>query len=213
MRASDQALLDAIAPGRRNVWDRVLAADAVYVDENGTVYSRGDYLKALTPLPPNVSGSIAIADYQVRFDGDTALVIHKDDERENYHGIALRAAYLMTEAWLCRNGEWKLSLVHVYVEPKDPPAVPLSNAVLDSVAGRYSAAPDLVATVKRSGTALIFARPGRPDQTLLAETANVLFIPGQPREKWIVVRDATGAVTSLISRREGEDIVWKRMGG
>ncbi len=35
LRAKDQALLDALAPGDRKVWEDALARDAVYVDENG----------------------------------------------------------------------------------------------------------------------------------------------------------------------------------
>ena len=37
LRAKDQALLDAIAPGNRKVWEDALATDAVYVDENGEI--------------------------------------------------------------------------------------------------------------------------------------------------------------------------------
>ena len=52
LRADDQALLDAIAPGDKAVWERLLAQDAVYVDENGAVMHRAQFLAALKPLPP-----------------------------------------------------------------------------------------------------------------------------------------------------------------
>jgi len=36
-------------------------------------------------------------------------VIHRDDEREDYHGIPLRAEYLMTETWIKERGQkWRL---------------------------------------------------------------------------------------------------------
>ena len=47
LRAKDQALLDAIAPGDRKVWDEALSADAVYVDENGVIMDRTEFLKEL----------------------------------------------------------------------------------------------------------------------------------------------------------------------
>jgi len=56
LRAADQALLDAIAPGDRAVWERLLAKDAVYVDENGAVLRRDQFLAALKPLPAGSSG-------------------------------------------------------------------------------------------------------------------------------------------------------------
>src|SRR6516225_5075225 len=89
LRAKDQALLDAIAPGDKKVWDQVLSADAVYVDENGTIIERAEFLKQLEPLPAGASGDLKIVEYSARVDGDLALVIHTDDEQENYHGQKL----------------------------------------------------------------------------------------------------------------------------
>jgi hypothetical protein len=211
LRATDQALLDAFAPGDRADWEHVLTPDAVYVDENGAILPRADFLKSVVPLPPNTSGHLSIIDYRVRFEGNSALVIHRDDERENYHGIALRAGYLTTETWACRGGAWKLALIHTYVEAKDPPAIAMPQEALRDYVGRYRAAPDLVVTVRRAGDHLELDRHGRPPQVLLAETAEVLFVPGQPRIKRIFVRDAKGRVTKFVDRREGEDIVWKRL--
>jgi ketosteroid isomerase-like protein len=74
-RQRDQALLDAFAPGDVKVWDAALAADAVYVDENGTVMNRADFLKQLMPLPAGVSGTIAISAYSAHETGDVVTVL------------------------------------------------------------------------------------------------------------------------------------------
>jgi hypothetical protein len=211
LRAKDQALLDAIAPGNRKLWDATLTGDAVYVDENGAILPRQKFLDSLTPLGPNISGSLVIVSYQVTHEGDTALVIHKDDERENYHGIWLRAGYLTTETWLCRAGEWKLAMIHTYAEAKDPPAVPLAADKLTQYVGTYRAAPDLIWNIHLDGDHLVAGREGKPAHPLLMEAPDIFFVPGQPREKQIFQRDSEGRVTSVIWRREGEDIVWKRM--
>jgi hypothetical protein len=52
------------------------------------------------------------------------------DKVADYVG-SLRAAYLMTEAWLCRQGEWMLAMIYAYVQVKDPPslAVPVAKRV------------------------------------------------------------------------------------
>jgi hypothetical protein len=103
LRAQDQALMDAIAPGDRKVWDRALAADAVYVDENGAVINRSEFLRQLEPLPAGTSGSIQITTYEAHISGDMATVVHTDDEQENYHGQMLHARYLTTETWAPRS--------------------------------------------------------------------------------------------------------------
>jgi hypothetical protein len=69
LRQLDQALLDAIAPGNVALWKRALAPDAIYVDENGAILHRAEFLAQLKPLPAGVSGQIRIVDYQAHFTG------------------------------------------------------------------------------------------------------------------------------------------------
>ena len=210
LRADDQALLDAIAPGDKAVWDRLLATDAIYVDENGAVMDREQFLAALKPLPAGSSGHIAIVDYQAHVHGQVALVVHKDDERENYHGIPLRADYLMTETWVKEGGNWRLALVHVYVVAKDPPAIKTPPNLLAEYEGRYRAAPDLSYVIRREGDHLIGERQGLPSVTLSQESADVFFVPGHPRDRKIFRRDAGNKIVDFVDRREGEDLVFVR---
>jgi uncharacterized protein DUF4440 len=210
LRAKDQALLDAIAPGDRKVWDDVLASNAVYVDENGAVMNRAEYLKQLEPLPPGASGTLRIASYSASFSGDLATVIHTDDEQENYYGQIFHAQYLMTETWRHDSGDWKLYLVHVYAVQKDPPAISLPSESMAEYAGRYSGGSDLNYVVEWDGKQLKGGRLGKTSSPLQVEVRDVLFIPGQPRVRKIFQRNSSGQITGFVDRREGEDLVWKR---
>jgi Domain of unknown function (DUF4440)/Domain of unknown function (DUF3471) len=210
LRANDQALLDAIAPGDRAVWERLLAKDAVYVDENGAVMRREEFLAALNPLPAGSSGHIAIVNYEAAIRGNVALVIHRDDERENYHGIALRADYLMTETWLKEGAEWRLALVHAYVVAKDPPALKTPAKMLAQYEGRYRVAPDLAYTIRRDGDHLVASREGGSSATLAQESTDVFFVTGRPRERKIFRRDDHHRIIDFVDRREGEDLVFVR---
>jgi len=211
LRAQDQALLDAIAPGDRKVWDRALAADAVYVDENGAVISRSEFLKQLEPLPAGASGSIQITSYSAHISGDMAAVVHTDDEQENYHGQMLHARYLTTETWRREAGEWKLHLVHTYAMLKDPPAISLPAEALQQYAGRYVAG-DLVYLIQWDGKELVGGREAGPMKPLKVEVRDVLFIAGQPRVRKIFQRDEAGSIAGFVDRREGRDLVWRRAG-
>jgi hypothetical protein len=212
LRSKDQALLDAIAPGDRKVWDAALASDAVYVDENGVTLDRAEFLKQLDPLPPGASGSLRIASYSARLSGDLATVIHTDDETENYHGQMLKARYLMTETWRRESGEWKLHMVHAYAVLKDPPAVTLAANELQQYAGGYSGGADLEYVIQWDGKELLGGRVGRSLTPLQVELRDVLFVSGQPRTRKIFQRDGKGLVTGFVDRREGEDLVFKRSG-
>ncbi len=212
LRSKDQALLDAIAPGDRKVWDAALASDALYVDENGVTMDRAEFLKQLDPLPAGASGSLHIASYTAHVSGDLATVIHTDDETENYHGQMLKARYLMTETWRRESGEWKLHMVHAYAVVKDPPAVTLAASELQEYAGNYSGGADLEYVIQWDGKQLLGGRAGRSLTPLQVEVRDVLFVAGQPRTRKIFQRDAKGAVTGFVDRREGEDLVFKRSG-
>jgi hypothetical protein len=211
LRAKDQALLDAIAPGDKAVWERALSADAIYVDETGAITRRAEFLKQLNPLPDGSTGQLKIVDYQVELDGEVALVIHRDDERETYHGQHLKAGYLMTETWLRRADGWKLAMVHAYVINNDPPAQAAAAAALDVYVGRYGASADLIYVIKRDGDHLIGGVEGKASHPVLVESGDVLFVPGQPRSRKIFQRDGAGHVTGFLDRREGGDLVWARL--
>jgi hypothetical protein len=210
-RLRDQQLLDAIAPGDVKVWDAALGLDAVYVDENGEIIHRADFLKQLQPLPPGVSGKITISAYTAQQSGEVVTVVHTDDEEETYHGQHLRAQYLMTETWQRQDGIWKLLLVHAYSVLKEPKSVLLLASDLDAYVGRYAAAPGLIYTIKRETDHLTAEREGRPGVVLKAEVRDVFFVSGQLRTRKIFERDSTGCVTGFVDRREGSDLVWRRL--
>jgi hypothetical protein len=55
-----QELLDAVAPGRVEVWQRLLHPDAIYVSENGEVIRKRELLEQITPKPAGMSGSLTV---------------------------------------------------------------------------------------------------------------------------------------------------------
>ena len=207
----DQALLDAVAPGDVTVWDAVLAPEAVYVDEEGNIMKRADFLKELKPLPAGVTGNIRISSYSALENGDVVTVVHTDDESEIYHGQHLAARYLTTETWQRQNGAWKLLLVHVYSFLNEPKTITLSSGELDAYVGRYSAAPELTYTIRRDGDHLVGEREGRPAATLKPELHDVFFMSGQLRTRKVFERDDAGRIVGFVDRRDGTDLVWKKI--
>jgi ketosteroid isomerase-like protein len=212
LHEKDQALMDAVTAGDPKVWDAALAQDAIYLDEAGEINSRADLLKQIQPLPPGVSGNIKVSDYKMTLHGDTATVFHADNEEENYHGQQLHARYLTTETWQKTNGDWKLLMAHVYAVLHEPPARKLSPQELDSYVGRYSAG-DLVYVIARDGDHLVGGREGKPTSPLNAELHDVLFVSSQLRIRKIFQRDSDGAIAGFVDRREGVDVVWKKVKG
>src|SRR5437763_1676323 len=108
LRAHTQALLDAVTAGDPHIWDRYLDPQIIYISEAGEIETKAQLLAEVTPLPAGISGSIAIGKFEVRQHGDTAVVLHVDEEDESYFGHKLHAQYLNVATWRFTNGDWTL---------------------------------------------------------------------------------------------------------
>jgi hypothetical protein len=211
LRAQTQALLDAIAVGDKAVWDRLLDPTMVYVSEAGTIQTKAALLAELAPLPPGLAGSIAIASFDVRLHGDTAVVVHRNHESLRYHGHPLASDWLTTHVWRRGAEGWRLIAAHVHAALVDPPAVALPPAQLDEYVGRYRLTDAITYEIRRDGDGLVGQRSDRPPQVLSAEARDVFFVAGQPRSRKVFQRDAAGRITGFADRREGHDIPWGRL--
>jgi hypothetical protein len=204
-------MLAAIAPGKWEVWDRHLDESMLYTDENGKTLTKADLHKEFTPLPPGFSGYLEIAHLQARVSGDTAIVVHEDLEHETVFGQKLEARYLTTNTFLRRGGRWRLVAAQVHAILADPPVGRSDARTLDACVGVYELSPTVRYAVTREGDRLFGQRSGRPRQELRPETDGVFFIAGAPRSRKIFPRGPGGEVVAMLDRRDGRDLVWKRL--
>lgn len=205
LRRLTQEQLDAIAPGRVEVWKRNLHENFTHVDENNDVRTKDEILEELTPLPAGLTGKLEIAKFQVKVTGNVAIATHEDLEHLDYHGQMLVSRWRSTDTWLKTGDGWKLLAQQTMALLEDPPAVQLSNEQLCSYAGTYRLTAEITETLRCEGGKLVGNR------TYSAEIADVFFAPGRPRTRRIFFRDANGAITGFADRREGIDVRWTKV--
>jgi hypothetical protein len=211
IKRQSQAMYDALVPGTAKVWDTYVAADALLTDENGTFMTKKDIVAQVTPMPKGISGHIDLTNWQVVLHGDTALVAYVVDEKEDFHGQHLHSLYRETATWIRETGGWKLLGMQTIALQQDPPAVQLSDAALDQYVGRYQAGPDFVYAITKNGHDLLAGVAGGKPGAMKMELLDVAFAPGQPRVRKLFQRDAAGYITGFLSRREGRDVIWKKI--
>lgn len=212
IRAATQAMLDAVALGDAATWDRWLDPAYLHVDENATVRTRAELLAELKPLPPGLTGRMSIAEFRTTEAGDTLVATHLDAEELDYHGQKIASRYRTTDTWHRTPAGWRLLATQTLAVLEDPPAITLDRRTLCSYAGRYALTKDIAVRIDCAGDRLVAKREGRPDRTFAAEVRDVFFEPGQPRTRRIFTRDAAGRLTGFVDRREGRDVVWKKVG-
>lgn len=207
-------LMDAIAPGKAEVWQRLLAEDAIIVDEFGRKEDKRGLVAALRPLPPGLSGSIEVRNPIVRQHGDAAVVHFEAYERESVFGQALVIRYLSMATWVRRAAGWQLVAMQSLTLPTEPPALTVPGLRLDDYAGRYRFGPGREWIVRRSGEGLTLAtRAGGKEIALQPLAADVFTEGNEERNLVIFRRDGSGRVERLIERRKYNDLHMERVGG
>jgi len=91
---------------------------------------------------------------------------------------------------------------------RDPLRNRLPAGALDAFVASYSAG-DRTVAVARQGEALVLSADGQRT-SLQAETSDVFFVPGSPRERLIFRRDGPGRVAGLVWRKDEQDLVFTR---
>ena len=210
LRARTAHLLDAITRGDPSVWEQALDPSARVIDENGEVLDRKAMVASVRPLPAGISGAIRPVDFQATVVGEVATTTYVADEDETFHGAQIHARYRIGDTWVRRDGSWKLLFSQVLALRADPPAVPTTAEQRKAYCGRYALG-DLTYVVRCETDGLTGGSPGKPSKPLRFETPDVLFVPGEPRLRYLFQRDASGRVTGFLQRRESWDLPWKRV--
>jgi len=203
-----QELYDAVAPGNQEPWKKYYADDCIFADEKGRLFDKAKLIADITPLPAGYSGAIKVENVQSRVIGDTAILSYDANETETIFGQELHARYHTTDTWLRRNNSWQIiaSQTHRYYE--DPAIGQADPKKFAQFIGTYELAPGQIRIVTAERDKLFVERKGKKEQ-LFPETSDLFFRKGV-EGRILFHYGPTGAVDSLIDRRNNEDVVWKK---
>jgi hypothetical protein len=146
-----QALYDAIPVGDKSVWEKYVADDCIYTDENWHILTKKDLVDSLSPLPKGYSGSIRMANVQARINGDAAVLSYRALEEEYVFGQKLSPTYLVTDTYFKRNGVWQMAASQVIVLPSERKAVALNPRSVKAITGQYELTPGVNYTIMLEG--------------------------------------------------------------
>jgi hypothetical protein len=202
-----QALVDAIPLGDKTVWERVLADDAVIVDEFGRIAHKADAVAALHPFPAGLSGSIELRDAHAYRYGDTAILQVEEYERETVFGQNFVVRYQSLLTFVKAADTWKLAAYEDVTIPTAPPKLAVADLALGDYTGTYRYAPSRAWKVSNEHGVLSYVtRPGGPANVLEPIAKDVFMGSDDERNLFIFRRDEHGKVDALIERRKFNDL-------
>lgn len=208
---SEQDLMNGIAIGNRELWDRHLHDQCVITIEDGSAMTKQRFIEELNPLPPGYVGHIQIIEPVVRIHGNTAVLSFIDDEYLELFNQKIHTQYRQTDTWINFDGVWKMVSMQLFEIPKNPQAISIDSILLKRYEGTYGLSAERTCTVYVEGGTLFIRKGTNTPQELLAQTETVFFRQGDGRVD--VIFQKRGPSYVMIERREGEDLVWTRIQG
>jgi len=203
-----QKLMDAVAVGDKAVWQKYVADDVIYTDENWKVLTKKDLVDGMSPLPKGYSGTIKVSNVRSRINGDAAVLSWEALEEEFVLGQRLAPVYLVTDTYFRRNGRWQLVAEQIIVRPSERHAISVDAKNYDAIVGEYELAPGNTYKVTVENGKLFGQRAGRDKQELVPADVNTYFVNGTIRGEKVFDRDASGKVIRMFDRRENNDLIW-----
>jgi len=211
--AITQELMDALVPGKADVWQRLLLDDAMITDEFGRRQTKKEIVGSIHAFPAGLSGSIEIRDPHVHVYGDTAVLDGEEYEQETVFGQKLVVRYIAMNTYVRRDGKWKVAAMLDVTLPTPPPALAVHELHLDDYAGTYRYGPERAWVFGVENGKLVYrTKAGRPAISVDAMAKDVFM--GGDDEKNILIfrRNDAGKIVELIERRKFNDLHLTREG-
>ena len=212
--ALTQRLCDALAPGDKGPWQRLLSDRFELIVESGARMDKKQLLDGLRPLPAGLSGTIEVKQARVADFGAFAVVRYDLDENEQVFDQHLHVLYRATDAWRREQGRWRQVSQQIMTVAQDPLPLPLDAARLDGYVGRYSVSGHWNYRVERQGAGLSLSREGHDPKPMIAMGDNVFVTQGDPLAiQYIFLPGPDGKVQRIVERRKFADLEMVRVAG
>ena len=208
-QTTEQELVDSIARGDKEIWNRVMDPSCVVTSEEGSVTNKKQFLDELRPLPPGLSGGITVQELTVQEFPTFAVVRYLADEWEAVFGQRLATKYRMTDTFRRDGQDWKMVASHCAVVTQDPPAQSVSRAEWPGFVGKYRLMPDgWTLTVELREGNLYGGRDPAKLRPFVALAPSAFVLSGSLGE-WIFVSE-NGKAVRILDFRKFEPLVWTR---
>jgi hypothetical protein len=211
LRAKTESFSRAGQSGDGKTMAAMLDDRVTFINEGGDVATKAA-MAASTPTPANGAATkMTVTDWTCEVRGDVAVTSFIDDLQQVVYGQPFHAQFRSVETWQRLRGDWRMVGSATVALQAEPPAVTLTPAVLDDYVGVYEAAPGVDYTFTRRGDELMSSVRKGPQTVQKAEVRDVFFTPGGGRARKVFQRDASGKVVALAIRRDGHDIVFRKV--
>jgi ketosteroid isomerase-like protein len=191
---------------------RYLDPDVVFTNETGQIATKKDLVEGTSPTPAGAPKlRIEVTNWALRRQGDVATATFIDELTQNFQDQQLVLRFQSTETWAKRPDGWKMIASHTMNVVRAPTALAVPSTDLDAYVGTYQVDPSYVVQISRSAEGLLASANGGAAVPLNVEIKDVLFTPAAPNVRKIFQRDGAGRIVGYINRRDGTDLIFRKV--
>jgi hypothetical protein len=205
-----QELFEGVTTANNAAWIKYYADDCLFHDEKGRSMDKATLVKEITQLPKGYRLKFALENTQSRITSNVAVLSYDIVEDLWIYDQKVGAKFHTTDTWLLRNGTWQIVASESMRYYGDPAPGRTDPARYSEYAGTYELAPGVTLTVSTESGNLYYQRGDNAKEQLIAEVEGLFFRKGV--EGRILFRSGKdGKIDALISRRNHEDLIWRKM--
>jgi hypothetical protein len=205
-----QELFDGLASANNASWIKYYADNCLFFDEKGRSLEKAALVEEVKQLPKGYRVSFKIEKPQSRIFQNIAVYSYDLMEDLYIFKQHLGAKYHGTDTWMFQNNEWQIIATQMFRYYGDPAPGMSDPARFPEYAGTYELAEGIKATVSTEGANLYYQRGDNTREQLIPEAEGIFFRKGV-EGRILFRRDKAGKVDALISRRNHEDLIWKKL--
>ncbi len=204
-----QELFDGVATANNEAWVKYFADDALFHDEKGRSMDKAMLVTEITALPKGYRLNFRLENTESRIFKDIAVLSFDIIEDLWIYDQKMGANFHTTDTWVQRNGKWQIVASETMRYYGDPAPGKADPAKFSDYVGTYELAPGLNAAVSTESGKLYYQRGENSKEQLIAEVDGLFFRKGV-EGRMLFRYGSDGKVDALISRRNHEDLIWKK---
>jgi len=205
-----QELMNAVAVGDKEIWNKYLDEHYLVTTEDGKVKNKTQIIDELAPLPKGFKGSIEVVEPKVINMGNIAIIKFIAKEYEEVFDRKINTKYAETDTYIRKGGKWKLIASQIMELNAVPNPIKINKELLKAYEGKYQLTSEIIYTISVEGDKVYGQRGNRAREELIPGGDGILFKPGSRIIK-LFEKDEKGNVIRMLDRRNGNDLIWKRI--
>lgn len=205
-----QELFDGVTKPDSSPWQKYYAEDCLFFDEKGRSLDKAALINDIEQLPEGYVVVLKLENAQSRIYEQAAIFSYDINEDLTIFGQRMGARFHFTDTWLLRDCKWQIQASQGFRYYGDPAVGEVDAESFSGYAGTYELTPGRTLTILLDGKNLYYQRGNNPKDLLLPEAPGIFFRKGV-EGRVLFHRNKKGEIDSLISRRNHEDLIWRKI--